>query len=146
MIAYPSLAPVIDAVHASAREHRRTIGSQARTAIIGVVDIAPYCSWGDHDLLQAARAQGLKMVANGADCLDISAEFTIAEHEVLSPDEEYQRTIPLLRMLRSRTSAVLCVSTTRVPLLKAAIDVGADMLNMISGFDVRLLELAAAHH
>src|SRR5690348_11332645 len=94
----------------SAAEHNRAviaeIGGQrfewgSRTYVMGIVNVTPDSFSGDGlgADLDAAIEQGLRMVREGADMLDIGGESTRPGHEPVTAAEEIQRVDGVVRAL-----------------------------------------------
>jgi dihydropteroate synthase len=113
-----------------------------RTLVMGVVNITPD-SFSDGGLFlsaEAAIAQGLKLIDEGADILDLGAESTRPGSQAASPDavvsadEEQARLLPVLNgILRARSDAVVSVDTYKAVTARAALAAGAEIVNDVSG-------------
>src|SRR4029077_11562690 len=79
--------------------HRFEWGS--RTYVMGIVNVTPDSFSGDGlgDDRYAAVAQGLRMVEEGADFLDVGGESTRPGHVPISVNEEIARTEDVVRRL-----------------------------------------------
>jgi dihydropteroate synthase len=82
----------------------------------------------------------LRLLAEGADLLDLGAESTRpgggsvygAGATTVGADEEMRRLLPVLRLLRPQTDAPLSVDTRKAAVARAALDEGADLINDVS--------------
>jgi dihydropteroate synthase len=90
---------------------------------------------------------GLELVAEGADLLDLGAESTRPGSAPVPAEEEERRLLPVLRALRPQVQVPLSIDTTTASVARAALDLGADLVNDISGLrrDPHMLPLLAAH-
>jgi dihydropteroate synthase len=119
-----------------------------RTWIMGVLNITPD-SFSDGGLFygpEQAVEQGLKLIEQGADILDIGGESSRPGSEPVGAEEEKNRILPVLEKIRRQSSdALISVDTTKAEVARAALDAGADIINDISAgrFDTELLKLAA---
>jgi dihydropteroate synthase len=98
------------------------------------------------DPVAAAVALGRRMVAEGADLLDVGGESTRPGHESITEADEIARVIPVVRALRAALpDTPLSVDTTKATVAAAALDEGADLVNDIWGVEPTddLLRLAA---
>lgn len=113
---------------------RLLILDQARIA--GIVNVTPdsFSDGGRHLDPQAAIAHGLKLIADGADLLDIGAESTRPGADDVSADEEIARVIPVIAALAAQTDVPISIDTSKPDVMRAAIQAGAGMIN-----DVRAL-------
>lgn len=106
----------------------------ARTYIMGIVNATPDSFAGD-GVLDPARAgeQAARMVADGADLIDVGAESTRPGHASLAADEEWARLGPVLRAVRAAVRVPITVDTTKATVAARAFDAGADALNDVHG-------------
>lgn len=114
---------------------------------MGIVNATPD-SFYDGGLFQDAGqavAHGLRLVEEGADILDIGGESSRPGADPVSGAEELRRVLPVVRELRSRTSALLSVDTTKPEVVQAVLDAGADIINDIDAvrLDTGLLKRVA---
>ncbi len=107
---------------------------------MGIVNVTPDSfsdggSWLDPG---AALAHCEALVAQGADLLDIGGESTRPGARVPSLEEELGRVLPVLRHA-VKLGVPISVDTSRPELMRAALDLGADIVN-----DVRALQRSGA--
>lgn len=115
---------------------------------MGILNVTPdsFSDGGKYFSKEDAVKQGLKLLDDGADILDIGGESTRPGAEVVSEDDELTRVIPVIEQIKNqRPEAVISIDTTKYNVAKSAVDAGATIINDISGldFDIRLAELAA---
>ncbi len=105
-----------------------------RTYVMGIVNVTPDSFSGD-GVLDAARAadQAARMVAEGADLIDVGAESTRPGHAPLSVAEEWARLEAPLRAIRAAVDASITVDTSKAGVAERAFDAGADALNDVRG-------------
>jgi dihydropteroate synthase len=115
------------------REHRFTWGQ--RTYLMGILNTTPdsFSDGGQFNTLTTALAQARKMIAVGADILDIGGQSTRPQAVQISQAEELERVIPIITALRQESSLPISIDTTRAAVAQAAIDAGADWVNDVSG-------------
>jgi dihydropteroate synthase len=127
-----------------------------RTFVMGILNITPDSFSGDgllagggsDDPVAAAVVQARRMVAEGADILDIGGESTRPGHETVSADEERTRVVPVIAAIRDALpDTALSVDTTKPAIAEAALAAGADLINDVWGVgeDDTLARLAADH-
>jgi dihydropteroate synthase len=130
-------------VTAQWRLRSRTLELGGRTLMMGVVNITPdsFSDGGSFLESEAAIAQGLKLIEEGADILDLGAESTRPSSRAASPgaavsaDEEQARLLPVLEgVLRARPDALVSVDTYKAETARAALEAGAEIVNDVSGF------------
>jgi dihydropteroate synthase len=116
----------------------RSLALGVRTLVMGVLNVTPD-SFSDGGLFlgaDAATAQALALLDQGADLLDIGGESTRPGLAALtvSAQEEQDRILPVLSaILRERPQAVLSVDTYKAATARAAVAAGAEIVNDISG-------------
>jgi len=101
---------------------------------MGVVNVTPdsFSDGGDHDDPDRAVAHGLGLLAQGADILDIGGESTRPGAKRTPEDVELARVVGVVEAL-CRAGAVVSVDTMRARVARAAVAVGACMVNDVSG-------------
>jgi len=121
-----------------------------RPIVVGILNATPdsFSDGGQFDSTDAALAQAERMVAEGADAVDIGGESTRPQgaHSVSSA-EEMSRVLPIIRAVRRRFASLpISVDTTKSEVASAAVVEGADIINDVSAFriDPRMGEIAAA--
>ncbi len=103
-----------------------------RPLIMGIVNLTDDSFSGDGLRGQAenAIAQGLRMVDDGADLLDLGAESSRPGSEPVSQQQELERLLPVIGGLRD-CGVPLSVDTVKPVIMSAALAAGADMINDI---------------
>jgi dihydropteroate synthase len=89
------------------------------------------------------------MLADGAHIIDIGGYSTRPGAEPVSEEQEIQRVIPIVKLLKKEfPDLILSVDTFRSKVAESAIELGADMINDISGwqFDDKLLDVVAKYN
>jgi dihydropteroate synthase len=119
----------------------------ARPRVMGVVNVTPdsFSDGGRYATSDAAIAHGERLLAEGADLVDIGGESTRPGATRPLVGEELDRVVPVIRALAG-SGAVVSVDTMRAEVAEAAIEAGAAVVNDVSGglADPRILEVAAA--
>ncbi len=116
--------------------HGRTLSlGPLRPRIMGILNLTPdsFSDGGKLGSPQEACDAGLEMLHQGADILDLGAESTRPGAPAIPADEELERLLPVLRLLRARSEAVISIDTSKAEVARAAINEGADWINDISG-------------
>jgi len=154
---YPDLQPLavplkeafknISRTRYSIRCRKRTFILGKRTLLMGVLNVTPD-SFSDGGLYfdkGKSIAQGLRMVEEGADLLDIGGESTRPGSKPLELDEELRRIIPVIEVLAKEVDVPISIDTYKSTIAQKAIEAGAEMINDISGlhFDESLARVAA---
>jgi dihydropteroate synthase len=107
----------------------------AGRAIMGVVNVTPdsFSDGGQFQGREAALAQAKKLVADGADIVDVGAESTRPGHVPVSIDEEWRRLEPLLPQLVDEAGAPVSIDTYKAETARRALATGVVMVNDIWG-------------
>ncbi|MCX5858911.1 MAG: dihydropteroate synthase [Proteobacteria bacterium] len=115
--------------------------------IMGILNVTPdsFYDGGRYFDRSQARDQALRMADEGADILDIGGESTRPGAEVVSPEEEIQRVVPLIESLVGKISIPISIDTYKAQVARASLAAGAEMVNDISGltFDPELVSVVA---
>ncbi|MCS7225937.1 MAG: dihydropteroate synthase [Gloeomargarita sp. SKYB31] len=118
-----------------------------RTYLMGIVNVTPdsFSDGGDYFALDLAVAHGQKLVAEGADILDIGGQSTRPGAEIIPVEEELRRVIPVIKALAALVTVPISVDTTRAVVAEQALAAGATWVNDVSGGtdDPELLTVAA---
>jgi dihydropteroate synthase len=102
--------------------------------VMGILNVTPD-SFSDGGLFadhETALAQGLVMVSEGADIIDIGGESTRPGAIRVSEEEEIARVIPVITSLAA-AGAVISIDTMRSKVAQLAIEAGASYVNDVSG-------------
>ena len=103
--------------------------------IMGILNITPDSFHADSrvDSVDHALSRAKQMVEDGADWLDIGGESTRPGAEPVGIDEEMNRVLPVIKAVRTAFPNVgISIDTRRAAVAKAALDLGADMVNDVS--------------
>ena len=124
-----------------------------RTFVMGIVNATPDSFSGDGlladapaDHVASALKLGARMLAEGADLLDVGGESTRPGHDRVDDNEERRRVVPVVAALRAAHSDVpISIDTTKTAVAAAALDAGASLVNDVWGVsdDDALARLAA---
>jgi dihydropteroate synthase len=119
-----------------------------RTLIMGIVNVTPdsFADGGERFDADRAIADGLQMMADGADVLDIGGESTRPGAEPVDADEELSRVLPVVAALAAEGRVPVSIDTYKAVVAKEAIARGATIVNDISGlqYDDDLAGVVAA--
>lgn len=113
-----------------------------RPRIMGVLNVTPdsFSDGGEHLDVDAAIEHGLKMLDAGADIIDVGGESTRPGFTPVDPDTEARRVLPVVKAL-AKEGAIVSIDTRHVEVAKAAVRVGASIVNDVTGFtDPRMVD------
>ncbi|MDJ1113859.1 dihydropteroate synthase [Microbacterium dauci] len=104
------------------------------TLVMGIVNVTPDSfsdggRYADHD---AAVAHGLRLLADGADLLDVGGESTRPGAERVDAAEEQRRVLPVIERLAG-AGATVSIDTMHASTAVAAVAAGARIVNDVSG-------------
>ncbi|MBQ6267971.1 MAG: dihydropteroate synthase [Clostridia bacterium] len=116
-----------------ARDFRFPLGK--RTYVMGVLNYTAdsFSDGGLYNTPEAAAAYAQAMQAAGADIIDLGAQSTRPDAELLTCTQELERLEPALAALRGNVSVPLSVDTFYPACAKAALESGVAIINDISG-------------
>jgi dihydropteroate synthase len=106
-----------------------------RPRIMGIVNVTPdsFSDGGQFAKQGQAIAQALRLVAEGADILDIGGESTRPGALDVPIADEIARTAPLIRALRAEGLRLpISIDTRKAAVARAALEAGADFVNDVS--------------
>ncbi len=105
-----------------------------RPLVMGIVNVTPdsFSDGGRLTTLEAALEHALRLIAQGADVLDIGGESTRPGSDPVGEDEEAARTLPLIAALRARWDGPISIDTMKPAVARAAVAAGATMWNDVS--------------
>lgn len=108
-----------------------------RPHVMGIVNVTPdsFSDGGKFSSTDLAVEHALKLIAEGADILDIGGESTRPGAAIVSLDEELKRVIPVIETLSRLCHVPISIDTYKPDVMRQAIAAGADIVN-----DVRALQ------
>lgn len=113
--------------------------------IMGILNVTPdsFSDGGQHFGLESALNQADRMIAEGADIIDIGGESTRPFADPVSTEDELARVIPVIKGIRQKHTIPISIDTTKAEVAEKALAAGADILNDVSALekDPDMLEL-----
>ena len=105
-----------------------------RPLVMGIVNVTPdsFFDGGQYYDPQRAVAHALRLVAEGADLLDIGAESTRPGALPVDGHEERRRLLPVVTAVARAVSVPISVDTSKAEVARAALDAGAVMVNDVT--------------
>jgi dihydropteroate synthase len=103
--------------------------------LMGIVNVTPdsFSDGGEFLDSSSAVTHALKLVADGADILDVGGESTRPGAEPVNADEEAARVVPVIQALAAKTDVPISIDTSKAAVARRAIEAGATIVNDISG-------------
>lgn len=115
--------------------------------LMGIVNVTPdsFSDGGSFTDPQRAIDHALQLAADGANILDLGGESTRPGALAVPVDEELRRVVPVIERLRQQTDRLISVDTTKAEVARQSLQVGADIVNDISGltFDSEMPSVCA---
>lgn len=109
-----------------------------RTLIMGVVNVTPdsFSDGGLYIDAEKAVAHAERLLDEGASVIDVGGESTRpGAPEPVPEEEERRRVLPVIRDLKKRRpQAVVSIDTYKAGVARAAVELGAEIVNDVSGF------------
>ncbi|MEC8540839.1 MAG: dihydropteroate synthase [Candidatus Thermoplasmatota archaeon] len=112
--------------------------------LMGILNITPDSFYAESRFnYQNVINRAAHMINNGADWLDVGGESTRPGATKISIEEELDRVIPIIKLLRKEFPEVLIsIDTRNYQVARLAIENGANMVNDVSGLrDVKMQDL-----
>ena len=102
--------------------------------VMGIVNVTPdsFSDGGQLATQEAALAHALRLIAEGADVLDVGGESTRPGSDPVSEAEEIARTLPLITAIRAHGDGVISIDTMKPGVARAAVGAGAGMWNDVT--------------
>ena len=103
--------------------------------VMGIINITPDSFYKDSRALSTGEvlAKVEKMIADGADMLDVGAASTRPGSKIISPAEEQERLLPMLKeIVKNYPEIIISVDTYNSDTAEKAINEGAHIINDIS--------------
>ena len=123
-------------------------GMLRRPLVMGIVNVTPdsFSDGGRHADIEAAVAHGLRLVADGADMLDVGGESTRPFSEPVAADEEWRRVGEVVRRLAVEAGVPVSIDTSKAVVAARAVEAGAEIINDVTGLegDPDMLRVAVA--
>lgn len=117
--------------------------------IMGILNVTPdsFSDGGKWNSLDRARQHAAEMIQEGASIIDVGGESTRPGHTQIAIQEEINRVVPVIRMLKESFDIPVSIDSYKGEVVEAALEAGADMVNDIWGlkYDPRVADLIARY-
>ena len=121
-------------------------GPLRRPLVMGIVNVTPdsFSDGGRHAGVEGAVAHGLRLVAEGADILDVGGESTRPFSTAVAAEEEWRRVGEVVRRLAAEAGVPVSIDTSKATVAARAIEAGAEIINDVTGLtgDPEMLRVA----
>ena len=114
--------------------------------VMGIVNVTPdsFSDGGRFLGRDAALDHARRLIADGADILDVGGESTRPGADPVSEDEELARVVPVIAALAAETDRPISVDTVKPGVARAAVAAGARVWNDVTALRGAAGSLAAA--
>jgi dihydropteroate synthase len=104
-----------------------------RPLVMGIVNVTPdsFSDGGHHASTQAAIVHARRLIAEGADILDVGGESTRPGAAMVDEQEELDRVLPVIEGLRD-IPVPISIDTYKPAVMRAALAAGASMVNDVN--------------
>ena len=113
---------------------------------MGIVNATPdsFSDGGNYRAPEDAIAHGLRLVAEGADIIDIGGESTRPYSEPVPAEQEIERVVHVVQGIAAETDVPISIDTSKAVVATAAIQAGAEIINDVTGLtgDPDMLKVA----
>ena len=112
----------------------QTARTAALSQVMGIVNVTPdsFSDGGRWASTQGAVDRAMRLVAEGADVLDIGGESTRPGAQPAGEAEEIDRVAPVIAAVRARWGGMISVDTMKPGVARAAVAAGATMWNDVT--------------
>jgi dihydropteroate synthase len=109
--------------------------AHSRKTLMGILNVTPdsFSDGGRFDAPNGALKQARKLVADGADIIDVGAESTRPGHTPISAEDEWARLEPLLAPLLENVDAPFSIDTYKAATARRATELGVVVVNDVWG-------------
>ena len=106
-----------------------------RALLMGVLNVTPdsFSDGGEFFATEAAVKHGVEMARSGAAIIDVGGESSRPGAKPISPNEEMERVLPVIREIAPAISAHISIDTSKTEVARAAIEAGAAIINDVTG-------------
>ncbi len=118
-----------------------------KTLVMAILNVTPdsFSDGGKFFSIDDSLRRAEKIIAEGADVLDIGGESTRPMSKRVSIEEETRRVVPVIEAIAKRFDVPISVDTSKAAVAKRAVEAGAEIINDVSGllFDEQIAAVAA---
>lgn len=127
----------------------RIFDTDHNTYIMGILNVTPdsFSDGGKWNQKDAALKHTEEMIREGADIIDIGGESTRPGYTLLPDEEEMERVLPMIEMVKANFDIPVSIDTYKSRVAEAAVKAGADLVNDIWGlkYDEKLADVIAKY-
>jgi len=120
--------------------------SFAKTRVMGVLNVTPdsFSDGGTFVKKEDAVKRAFEIADQGADIIDIGGESTRPFSEPVSEEVEIERVLPVLKDVAPSLCIPISIDTTKPSIARKAVELGAQIVNDVSGLrDPKMIDTVA---
>ena len=109
----------------------RELLSRDRPLVMGILNVTPdsFSDGGRFLTIDSALTHARKMVAGGADIIDVGGESTRPGADPVSASEEIDRILPVIQAIRRESDVAISVDTSKAQVIHAVKSEDIDLIN-----------------
>ncbi|MEZ5346039.1 MAG: dihydropteroate synthase [Pyrinomonadaceae bacterium] len=116
---------------------------------MGILNVTPdsFSDGGKYNSTKGALEHAEKLIADGADIIDVGGESTRPGSRNVAAGDEIERVVPVIGEIVKRFDVPVSIDTSKSGVAEAAVNAGAEIINDISGlrFDEQIGKIAAKY-
>lgn len=119
-------------------EQLQRTSSTPKTQIMGILNITQnsFSDGGEYFEFGDSIKHLKELIEEQADIIDIGAESTKPYSKPISPEEQLEKLIPILKYIKENNiTTLISIDTRSSEVAKKCIELGANIINDVSGFD-----------
>lgn len=117
--------------------------------IMGILNVTPdsFSDGGKWNDIDKAKKHVADMIEEGASIIDVGGESTRPGHVQISIQEEIERVVPYIEMIKENFDIPVSIDSYKSPVVEEALKTGADMVNDIWGlkYDRKVADFIARY-
>ena len=124
------------------------VNMDSKISIVGILNVTPdsFSDGGKFLAVKNAIRHAKKMVADGADIIDIGGESTRPKSKPITAEEEMVRVRPVIERLVQEVSVPLSIDTRNAEVAEECLRLGVHMINDVTGLANREMRKIAAEY
>lgn len=130
------------------KTNKRIFDLGKKTYIMGILNITPdsFSDGGKYFSSEKAIKRALEIESQGADIIDIGAQSTRPNHELISCGEEWDRLSSVLKQICNTVKIPISIDTFYPEVAEKSLQLGAEIINDISGTNnTKMLQIVAEY-
>lgn len=119
------------------RLRTRTLSFGRLPAIMGIVNVTPdsFSDGGAFHEPSRAIEHARRLIAAGADVVDVGGESTRPYSDPVAEQEELDRVLPVIEAIAAESDVPISIDTSKAGVARAAIAAGAEIINDVTGLE-----------